>query len=166
MICEKMMADDPTLSLEKAVALACYAKNCEPNYLGFSAFQVNFGKNPVIPGILHSTPSSLEPCSKSEAVRQILARIDKVRLEFRKADSNSRLKKAVKMKMNPLVELSYLPGAEVYFKEDGRNEWSSPVIVLGKDEKMILLKNTNFLHRVSTGRVMPVHPPIFHDKTD
>ena len=86
--------------------------------------------------------------------------MDKVRIKFRKADSDSRLKKAVKMRMNPLVELSYAPGAEVYFKEDHKNKWSGPATVLGKDGKTIMLKHANNLRRVTSGRVMPVKAPL------
>ena len=66
-----------------------------------------FGKNPHLPGVLEATPSSLESNSKSELVRKILHRMDLARIEFRKADSCRRIKTALKMRINPLLEMYF-----------------------------------------------------------
>ena len=57
---KKLRMEDPDLKLEEAVKLAVYAKNSAINYLGFSAFQLVYGKNPRLPGIEDGTPVSLD----------------------------------------------------------------------------------------------------------
>ena len=54
----KLMADETYKKPEDALHHALFAKNVEPNNKGFSSFQIVYGNNPSIPGIINSTPPS------------------------------------------------------------------------------------------------------------
>ena len=57
---EKIMEGDNSLSENEALDYALNANNCETNNKGFSAYQIVYGSNPIVPGIINSTPASLE----------------------------------------------------------------------------------------------------------
>ena len=47
----KIMEEDKSISIEEAVDRACYSKNIEIGWLGFSQIQIAHGRSPFIPGI-------------------------------------------------------------------------------------------------------------------
>ena len=63
---EKLMEEDPKITLEDALSNAVYAHNLQTNRSGFSPNQLVFGKQNKVPGINDSTPASLEPVVESD----------------------------------------------------------------------------------------------------
>ena len=55
-IVDKIIEDDPKVSLQKAVDLACFVKNTEITKTGFSPIQLLCGKSPHFPGYSDCTP--------------------------------------------------------------------------------------------------------------
>ena len=55
----KLKADDPSMKDQEALDYAIHAKNMETTNKGFSPFQIVYGSNPKIPGIIESNQASL-----------------------------------------------------------------------------------------------------------
>ena len=80
--------------------LCCFSNNIEPNNKGFSPFQIVYGTNPNIPGIINSTPTSLSSDFASQDVRKHMTRLNTAREAFRIADNDERIKRAFKSKLS------------------------------------------------------------------
>lgn len=153
---DKLMMEDEELSLEEATELAVYAKNCAINHLGFSAFQIVYGKNPVLPGVENSTPATLDYSNKHELVRKILNRLNNARRDFQIADSSNRLKKALSVNGSKFLEKSYQPGETVYFWDQDTSQWSGPAKILAQDSRVVFIKIGGYRRSVPTCRVIPL----------
>ena len=105
-IVEKILEEDPSIALQKAVDLACFVKNSELNKSGFSSIQLTYGKSPFFPGCSDCSPGSIELDGSNEYLK-ILRRIDTARIAARETDCNHRIKVALKSKINPAVGRSY-----------------------------------------------------------
>ena len=140
MMMEKIQEGDPSLSDQDALNFALHAKNMETNNKGFSAYQIVYGSNPRIPGILTSTPASLENEFVSKDVKHHIRNLLSAREAFRKADNDERLKRILKGKIHPSNNQILESGDIVSFKEHDKNKWSGPGKVLGTDGKVVLIK--------------------------
>ena len=152
----KIMADDKDISENEALNHALFAKNIEPNNKGFSPFQIVYGTNPNIPGIINSTPSSLNSEFASQDVREHLTRLNKAREAFRMADNDERIKRALKAKISNANDDFFETNDQVYFKKDQNIEWSGPASVVGQQGKVVFLRYGNNLRRVHKSKVIKV----------
>ena len=91
---EKILEENPKTDLQKAVDLACFAKNTEINQTGYSPLQLLTGRAPSFPGLSDCTPANIDMDDSNEYMR-VLKRIDHARVEARKIDCNQRLKTAL-----------------------------------------------------------------------
>ena len=134
-IVDKVLADDPKMSLQKAVDLACFVKNSEINKTGFSPLQLFCGKSPGFPGLSDCSPGSIELEGNNEYLK-VLRRLDEARIEARKVDCSQRMKIALKSKINSSCEKSYSFGDLIWFKLESSQKWKSGS-VLGQDGKIL-----------------------------
>ena len=134
-----MKAGNPKSKDQWALEYALFAKNVEPNHKGFSPFQIVYGTNPTIPGVINSTPASLSNTFEREDVRKHLDKLNSAREAFREADTDARIKRALKSRIQASNHEFYSPGESIYFKEIKKNEWSGPVKVLGQDGKVVFI---------------------------
>ena len=155
-IMEKMMADDKAIKEEDALDNALFVKNLEPNNKGFSPFQIVYGTNPTIPGILNSTPPSLSSEFASRNVRDHLSRINSAREAFRAADNDERIKRALKARIVNSNDEEFHLHDKVYFKKDKQIEWSGPASVIGQEGKVVFLRYGNNLRRVHKSKVIRI----------
>ena len=95
-------------------------KNVEPNNKGFSSYQIVYGANPRIPGILDGNPASLSNDYVSIDVKTHIARVKLAREAFRTADNDEKLKRALKMRINPSFNEVFEHVDEDFFKEKKR----------------------------------------------
>ena len=150
----KMLAADPQMTEQNALDYALHARNMETNNKGFSPFQIVYGENPKIPGILTSNPHSLSEKYESEDLKNHILKVQMAREAFREADANERLKRGLKARINKYNDEVIFPGDKVYFKQDDKTEWSGPSKVLGVDGKVGLIKYRNNVKRVHTSKMM------------
>ena len=64
----RMMAEDKDLKVEVALAWAVNAKNCLQMFGGFSPYQLVYGRNPRLPGVLYDELPALEGTTSSEII--------------------------------------------------------------------------------------------------
>ena len=138
----------------EALDYALFSKNCQTNNKGFSSFQIVYGRNPRIPGIINSTPASLENDFKSPDVKRHLKNLYASREAFLRADNDERIKRGMSARISSSCNEFFQQGDQVSFKEEGSHKWSGPAKVLGTDGKVILIKYGNMLRRVHSSRVV------------
>ena len=161
-IIEKLQEDDPKISLQKAVNIACFAKNTEINKTGYSPLQLFCGKSPGFPGLSDCNPSNIEMDGNNEYLK-VLRRLDLARTTARQVDCNQRIKTALKSKINTSCEKTYSYGDTIWFKLDSSHKWKSGT-VLGQDGKVLFVKYANFIRRVPLDRIIPAEES--HDASD
>ena len=154
MMLDKIQDGDPSLSNQQALDYALHAKNMETNNKGFSAYQIVFGCNPTIPGIINSTPASLEDNFISKDIKKHISNLHLARDAFRKADNSERVKRMLKSRIHPSNNQILQPGDIVSFKEINKNKWSGPGKILGVDGKVAHIKYGNMLRRVHASKII------------
>ena len=95
-ILSKLVKDYPKTPVHILLKWACMAKNTLQMWSGFSSHQLVFGRNPNLPNILNSSPSSLSENTASEIFSQHLQAMAAARREFIAAESCDKIKKALK----------------------------------------------------------------------
>ena len=73
---EKLMEGDKSLKECDALNFALNAKNMETNNKGFSAMQIVYGFNPTLPGLINSTPASLDDSYINDDIKKHMMRIN------------------------------------------------------------------------------------------
>ena len=121
----KLLADDPNMNLDTALASAVTAKNTLAMNNGFSSIQLVTGKNPKLPSILHDNPPALEARSISTAFSERVSAALSARAAFIEVDSSARLRRALCNKIRVHTEV-YKQGDKVYFKRGKDNKWHGP----------------------------------------
>ena len=159
----RMKASDDKISDQEALDYALLARNIETTNKGFSPFQVVYGNNPHIPGIVNSKLSSLGEEFKNQDIKMHLHRVHMARINFRQADNDIRLKRALRSQVHPSNSVFHEPGDKVYFKEQDKNEWSGPARVIGMDGRVVFLKYGNNIRRVHSSKVVAEEED-FHDE--
>ena len=85
----KLKADDPSLKDQEALDYALHAKNMETTNKGFSPFQIVYGSNPKIPGIMNSNPPCVTESFESIIEKKPLESINMARESLRKNKESS-----------------------------------------------------------------------------
>ena len=152
-ILTKLSHDYPNTPVSVLLKWACMAKNTLQSYAGFSSYQLVIGRNPNLPNVLESTPSTLEVGSISEQFAKYLNGLHAARRAFIEIESNTRLKKALKAKVR-CSELVLQPGERVYYKRDRCDTWLGPARVIFQDGKIVFIRHGGFWIKVSINRVV------------
>ena len=127
-------------SLNVAVTWAVNSKNCTENTLGFSPAQLIYGFNLVLPTVHMSKPPSLSDNSFDKAMVEHLELKKSARLNYVKAESSKIYRRSLnKIYSNGNVE-SYFCGDMVLYKTSD-SSWQGPAVVIGHDEKFVLLNH-------------------------
>ena len=135
----KIKADQPELKLEIAVAWAVNAKNCLHMVGGFSPYQLVYGRNPRLPGIMDDDLPALEGTSSEEVIARHLNASLSARKAFVSAQASEKIRRALKGNIRQSRK-PFTDGDKVYFKRPDKKEWSGPATVIGKDGKTVILK--------------------------
>ena len=115
-IVDKLMEEDPKLSLEEAVSHAVNSKNMQITRKGFSPRQLMFGKQGVVPGITDGNPATMEPVTESDSFRRGFVNRQIAEELYRKVDANERLQKALAQNAQGYSDHKYYEGYDVLFK--------------------------------------------------
>ena len=162
-VCERLNAvigenvsrilEDTQCDLELALAWAISARNALSNKSGFSPNQLVFSFNPAIPDVFHSEPPALEPVTSSEIVRQNLGALHLARREFIRSESKEKIQRALVHKVRPTRVENLVNGDNVYYKRNDSAKWHGPGVVIGIDNKQVLVRHGGTVVRVHTARL-------------
>ena len=142
------------------------AKNSLANVHGFSPAQLTFGQNPQLPNVLTDKPPALEEKEVSEIVRENLEAMRAARQAFIKAESNEKIKRALRHNIRPSAKNIFLQGDIVFYKRSDSREWRGPGKVIGSESSTILIKHGSQYVRVHVCRVLPVKGTYYDNKGD
>ena len=165
-IIDKLMEEDPKLSLEDAVSHAVDSKNMQITRKGFSPRQLMFGQQGVVPGITEGNPASMEPVTESDSFRREFITRQKAQEMYRKVDANERLQKTLAQNTQGYSDHVYGEGEMVFFKEDGKNMWSGPGQVTGMEGSKVRLVHAGYDRTVPACRVIPFQDQKYLEKNE
>ena len=154
-VIDKLLEEDDKMTLEEAVSHAVNAKNMQITRRGFSPRQLMFGHQGVIPGISEGNPINFEPIVESDIFKKEFINRQRSEALFRQVDASERIKKALTQNVHGYVNYQYKEGEKVLFKEDGKNRWSGPAVVLGVEGSKIRVMYSGYPRTVPSCRTMP-----------
>ena len=149
----KLMLDEKRFPIDVIVAWSVSAKNALNTCYGYSPNQLVFGRNPNFPSNLTNNPPAMEDITYSELVSKHLCAMHEARKAFIEAESNDKLRRALKTKTRVTTGISYDLGDLVYYKRKDSEKWKGPGKVIGKENKQLLVKHG--------GHYIRVHPCSF-----
>ena len=129
------------------------AKNSLHNVHGFSPFQLVFGKNPRIPGILVDRPPALDSDTSACIVRENANAIHSARRAFIASESSEKIRRALRYNIRTSGDVKYYTGDKVYYKRLNSQQWKGPATVLGQDGQQVLVKHGGVYVRVHPCRL-------------
>jgi len=152
---EKLLRENPTWGMQKAVNKAAWARNSLINaQRGFSPFQLVFGRSPTIPGESDCTTGGLEDFTGGEISRSILSHMEDIRIDMHRADCDVRTKIAMKDNLPRNVDVIFDIGDDVVYRDgkDGKNHVAK---IVGFEGPIALLKWGNMDRRVPKRELLP-----------
>ena len=141
---------------EIALAWAVQAKNSLANVHGFSPAQLTFGQNPNLPGVLSDKPPALEEREVADIIATQLRTMRTARQAFIKAESEEKIKRALRHNIRPSAKNKFVQGDLVYYKRNDSRKWRGPGKVIGTESSTILIKHGAQYVRAHVCRVLPV----------
>ena len=149
---EKTLADS-NCKMDIAVDWCINAKNSLQNVHGFSPFQLVFGRNPRIPGILTDRLPALDDFSAASIIRDNLNALNRARQAFIASESSEKLRRALRHNVRTSGDVKYVTGDKVYYKRATEVRWRGPAVVLGQDGQQVLVKHGGTYVRVHPCRL-------------
>ena len=135
-------------SLETALSWAVCAKNSLSNVYGYSLHQLVFGKNATFPCVLYDKLPALEENCHSKLIKDNLNALYSARKNYIKAESNEKLRRALRMKTRTHTGMIFRSGQSIYYKRENFNTWEGPGRVIGVDGQTVLVKHGGQIIRV------------------
>ena len=142
---EKVM-DDNSCTLE--VCWAISAKNALHNSFGFSPNQLVFGKNPNTPSVLHDNSPAMEGVTPSKLIASHLNAMNRARKAFIESETSEKLRRALRKKTRNITSEIFQQGDKVYYKRNNSKLWKGPGMVIGSEDKQVIVKHGGYLIRV------------------
>ena len=134
------MLDEKRFPIDVIVAWSVSAKNALNTCYGYSPNQLVFGRNPNFPSNLTNNPPAMEDVTYSELVSKHLCAMHEARKAFIEAESNDKLRQALKTKRKVTTGISYDLDLVYYTRKDSE-KWKGPGKVIGKENKRLLAKD-------------------------
>ena len=145
--------EDGNCKLETALAWAVNAKNSLHNVHGFSPYQLVFGKNPKLPGVLvNKLPANQPPVGQQVASN--LNAMHRARVAFMQSEASEKIRRALRHNTSSSLDTKYITGDIVYYKRNDCSRWRGPGKVLGQDGSQVLIRHGGVYVRVHPCRVM------------
>ena len=146
--------EDTKCKISDAVAWAVSAKNSLSNVYGYSPNQLVFGKNPNFPSVLHDKLPAVSGELKSEILLDNLNALHSARKAFIAAESDERIRRALRQKTRNFTSSVFQNGDSVYYKRDGVPAWKGPGVVIGSKGQTVLVKHGSVYVRVHPSRLV------------
>ena len=148
-----MLDENKTYPIDFIIAWLVSVKNALHTCYGYSPNQLVFRNNPNFTSNLTKEPPAMEDITHSQLLFKHLNAMHASRKVFTEAESNEKLRRALKSKARVTTGLMYDPGDLVYYKRKDSNEWKGPGKVIGKERKQILVKHGGYYARVHPCRL-------------
>jgi len=152
---EKILRESPKMKMQEAVDQATWARNSLiiPQ-LGFSPFQMVYGRNPSLPGVSDATTGGLETMTHSEIVKAMFQRMENIRIQWQICEHDYRLKTAMKDRLPKETNIAFGIGDDVTFR-DGKDGKLHDGRIVGFEGPTALIKWGNSDRRVPSRELLP-----------
>ena len=137
---------------ETALYWALMAKNSLNNVHGYSSYQLVYGRNPNVPGVLTDKLPALEGTTFSDVVAKHIEALHSARTAFTQTECSERIRRALRKQVRP-SGIQYKTGDKVYYKRNESKEWKGPGVVIGQDGPVIFVRHGGMLVRVHQCRL-------------
>ena len=132
-IIKKLKLDiNNTYSIDVIVPWAISAKNALQSSCGFGPNQLVFGKSANLPSNLVNLPPATEDVSHADILVKHINALHATRKAFIEAESNDKLRRALKAKNRETTGIEYEIGDVVFYKRKSSDKWKGPGTVIGK----------------------------------
>ena len=153
----KLREEQPRRSLQSLLDEACYWANQEIRKSGFSAHQIMFGKQAVIPGITDGDITTDSPAQIDE-VHDIFNRHHKTKMMYRQVDTDARVKRMLAARERPCNSYRFSPGERVFVKDLKKPIWEETTVHNQLGGNVVTEGRNGHLNSVSIDRVIPKEP--------
>lgn len=147
---------DTNCDASVAVAWAVSAKNSLLNQQGYSPNQLVFGQNFALPSVVVNKLPAMENTCMSEKVMLHLQALHKAREGFIEAESDCRIKRALRHKTRSYSDVPVNQGDSVFFKKKDSPKWRGPGKVMGLDGSLILVRHGGLMYKVHKSHLLKV----------
>ena len=103
---------------------------------------------PAMEDIMTNNPPAIEDITYSELVSKHLCAMHKARKAFIEAESNDKLRRALKTKPRVTTDTTYDLGDPVYHKRKDSEKWKATGKIIEKKNKQLLVKHSGYYIRV------------------
>ena len=105
--------------------------------------------------MLDSIPA-LYPCEASELVRNNLNIMHVARKAYVAAESSEKIRRALRMKLRVSNDIIVENGESVFYRRENYKGWKGPGTVVGRDNKLVIVRHGGIIYRVPICHVMPL----------
>ena len=148
--------EDVKCDPETGLAWALASKNALLNKGGYSPNQLVFGHNGNLPSVVTDLPPALESSTSSDIVKENLQAIHAARTNYIKAESNEKIRRALRHNVRTYSEEIFEVGNKVFYKRQAFKGWRGPATVVGIDGKFILIRYGSQFYRCHQCHLMKV----------
>lgn len=144
----KLRDELPWTDARILLAWATNGKNSLSNTYGHSPYTLVFGRTPSIPSL--DSVEMITTMNESTANKVLADHLNVMYLSrsaFLKANNSDKVKRALKSRI-PNSEEEYFSGDRVYFRRRNMRRWCGPATVIGKDGKIVFLRQGGSIMRV------------------
>ena len=111
---------------------------------GYSSYQLVYGRNPNLPGVLTDKLPALEGTTFSDVVAKHIEALHSARTAFTQTECSERIRRALRKQVRP-SGIQYKTGDKVYYKRNESKEWKGPGVVIGQDGPVIFVRHGGML---------------------
>jgi len=152
---EKILRESPKMKLQDAIDQATWARNSLIiPHLGFSPFQMVYGRNPSLPGVSDATTGGLETMTDCEIVKAMFHRMENTRIQWQIAENDHRMKIFMKDRLPKETNIAFGMGDDITFR-DGVTKRLYDGRIVGFEGPTALIKWGNSDRRVPTRELLP-----------
>ena len=100
-----------------------------------------FGRNPNYPNVLTNNLPALEDEPSSLTVSENMKAMFAAREAFIESECSEKIKRALRHKVRTCNEAFFENGDKVFYKRNDNQRWRRPRIVIGQENKTVLVKH-------------------------
>ena len=114
------------------------------------------GKNPENPSVIINKPPALSDDNIAVTVEKNLRAMHAARKAFIQAESSEKIQRALRHNVRKCNDVVLQNGDKVYYKRNDSQKWHGPGIVIGQNNKQVLVKVGSSHISVHTSRIMRI----------
>ena len=141
--------------IKTALSWAVNAKNSLNNIHGFSSYQLAIGYNPNLPNNFNNLLPAATMEFSNKNILENIQNMHKARKAYIEAESNERIRRALRKQTRTSSEQELSIGDLVYFKYAKEKRLRGPGYILGFNDHEYIIKHGSYWHRIHRCNIIP-----------